>query len=56
MAAATSPERTVVSGQVGFVSVRETTYLGFVFRAMEIGFWPWSAPQEPVPQELAKIS
>jgi hypothetical protein len=38
------------------VSVLEATYLGFEFRDSEIGFLPSFAPQEPVPQERAKIS
>src|SRR5919197_512297 len=42
MAAATSPERTVVSAQRGSVSVVDATYLGFVFRAVQMGLSPGS--------------
>jgi hypothetical protein len=55
-AAATSPERTVVSAHFGSVSVVDATYLGRVFNATEIGLSPSFAPQEPVPQEPAKTS
>jgi hypothetical protein len=40
MAAATSPERTVVSAHRGSVSVVDATYLGCVFNATEIGLLP----------------
>jgi hypothetical protein len=40
MAAATSPERTVVSAHCGSVSVVDATYLGRVFNATEIGLLP----------------
>src|SRR2546425_487588 len=56
MAAATSPERTVVSAHCGSLSVVDATYLGRVFNATEIGLLPSFVPQEPVPQEPAKIS
>ena len=39
-AAATSPERTVVSAHCGSVSVVDATYLGRVFNATEIGLLP----------------
>ena len=39
-AAATSPERTVVSAHSGSVSVLDSTYLGRVFNATEIGLSP----------------
>src|SRR6266850_5157069 len=44
-AAAVSPERTVVFAQRGSVSVVDATYLGFVFKAVQIGLsriWPHS--------------
>src|SRR5437763_8917786 len=49
MADARSPERTVVSAQLGSVSVVDATYLGFVFNAVQIGLSPGSShvPQEP---------
>jgi hypothetical protein len=50
-AAATSPERTIVSAHCGSVSVDDATYLGRVFNATEIGLSPSFAPQEP-----AKVS
>src|SRR5438445_4045894 len=44
MAAATSPESTVVSAHCGSVSVVDATYLGRVFNATEIGLSPAFAP------------
>jgi hypothetical protein len=52
-AAATSPERTVVSAHRGSVSVVDATYLGREFNAVAMGLMPGSAT---VPQEPAKIS
>jgi hypothetical protein len=52
-AAATSPERTVVSAHRGSVSVVDATYLGSVFNAVQMGLSPGSAHD---PQEPAKIS
>src|SRR5437867_8459570 len=52
MAAARSPDRTVVCAHCGSVSVVEATYLGRVFNASPTGF-PGSMP---APQEPAKIS
>src|SRR5436190_12954781 len=43
MAAATSPERTVVFAQRGSVSVFDARYLGFVFKASVIGWLPGSS-------------
>jgi hypothetical protein len=40
MAAATSPERTVVFAHCGSVSVFDATYLGCRFKATEIGLLP----------------
>jgi hypothetical protein len=42
MAAARSPERTVVSAQPSSVSVFDATYLGFVFNASAMGPLPGS--------------
>jgi hypothetical protein len=53
MAAARSPERSVVFAQRGSVSVVDATYLGFVFNAVQMGLSPGSAHD---PQEPAKIS
>jgi putative transposase len=49
MAAATSPERTVVFAQRGSVSVVDARYLDCVFKAPAMGLMPGSstAPQEP---------
>src|SRR6266480_3373994 len=49
MAAATSPEKTVVSAHCGSLSVVDATYLGFVFNAVQMGLSPGSAhvPHEP---------
>jgi hypothetical protein len=43
MAAATSPERTVVFAQRGSVSVVDATYFGLVFKASVIGWLPGSS-------------
>src|SRR5438445_9888068 len=53
MAAARSPERTVVFAQRGSVRVVDATYLGFVFNAVQMGLSPGSVHD---PQEPAKIS
>ncbi len=53
MAAATSPERTVVFAQRGSVSVVDARYLGCVFKAPAMGLMPGSST---APQEPAKIS
>jgi hypothetical protein len=53
MAAARSPESTVVLAHSGSLSVVDATYLGFVFNAVQIGLLPGSAHD---PQEPAKIS
>src|SRR5436309_7438874 len=53
MAAARSPERTVVFAQRGSESVVDATYLGFVFNAVQMGLSAGSAHD---PQEPAKIS
>jgi hypothetical protein len=46
MAAATSPDRTVVSAHRGSVSVVDATYLGLVFKASEMGLSGFAiAPQ-----------
>ena len=43
IAAARSPERTVVFAQRGSVRVFDATYLGFVFKASVIGWLPGSS-------------
>jgi hypothetical protein len=53
MAAARSPERTVVFAHCGSNGVVVATYLGFVFNAVQIGLSPGSSH---VPQLAAKIS
>ena len=60
MAAARSPERTVVFAQPGSVTVVDARYLGFVFRAAAIGWLPGSSAaaraRSSAPQKLAKSS
>jgi hypothetical protein len=52
MAAARSPERTVVFAHCGSAIVVDARYLGFVFKASAIGWLPRSI----TPQPRAKIS
>jgi hypothetical protein len=49
MAAATSPERTVVFAHLGSKGVVDATYLGRVSNAVQMGLSPGSVhdPQEP---------
>jgi hypothetical protein len=49
-------QRTVVFAQAGSVRVVDATYLGLVFKTVEIGLSPWPEPQVPVPQDQANIS
>jgi len=53
MAAATSPERTVVFAHFGSKRLVDATYLGRVFNAVQIGL---CAGSSHVPQESAKLA